>query len=383
MKVLHFCNLFPNKTGAYENLLAAIGKEFCAHGDELVMAFAGGPIPPVAEALREQGVKWRVIDGWSDGRGGEHPWHFCRPALRLLRKERPDVATVHFGNELPSLLVRMLAPRGPKPTRWIWEQDQQIRDPSALTARLSKIRLLGHVFDKVVAVYDGGRESFLRRRVPAGRVEVIYNAVGDYEPTRKRGWLREELGLGENDIIAVSTGWLVPRKRIDFVLRAFSATLLGTRHTVRLIALGGGPLRDTLEKKALELGVGRQTCFFGQRNDVREILAEADVLVHASAAETCTYAITESMCAGIPAVVTEAGAAREQIADGVTGFVLGRNDCDGFADRLLSLVNDRALRRRLGAAARERWQQFYRLEDAARKYYALYRSVAGGRHGPA
>jgi len=378
MKVLHFCNLIPNKTGAYESLLAAIGKEFHAHGDELVMAFAGGPIPPVAEALREQGVKWRIIDGWSDGRGGERPWRFCRPALRLLRKERPDVATVHFGNELPSLLVRTLAPHGPKRTRWIWEQDQQIRDPSALTARVSRIRLLGCGFDRLVAVYDGGRDSLLRRRVPAGRIEVIYNAVGDYEPARKPGWLREELGLGANDIAVVTTGWLVARKRIDFVLKAFSATLLGTRHTVRLIVLGGGPLRGALEREAAELGVSRQTRFFGQRNDVREILAEADVLVHASEGEGSTYALIESMCAGIPAVVTEAGAAREQIADGATGFVLGRNDYAGFADRLLSLVNGRALRRRLGAAARERWQQFYRLEVAAKKYHELYRAVARG-----
>jgi L-malate glycosyltransferase len=378
MKVLHFCNLIPNKTGAYESLLAAIGREFRAHGDELVMAFAGGPIPPVAEALREQGVKWRIIDGWSDGHGSEHPWRFCSPALQLLRKERPDVATVHFGNELPSILVSLLASRGPKRVRWIWEQDQQISAPSALTERLSRIRLLGQVFDRVVAVYDGGRESLLRRNVPAGRVEVIYNAVADHEPARKRGWLREELELGENDVIAVSTGWLVPRKRIDFILRAHSRTLLGARRTVRLVVLGGGPLRSALETEAVELGVSKQTCFFGQRNDVREILAEADVLVHSAAGEGSTYAITESMCAGIPAVVTEAGAAREQIADGESGFVLGRDDCAGFAERLLTLVNDSELRLRLGAAARERWRRFYRIEDAAKKYHALYRAVAAG-----
>lgn len=378
MKVLHFCNLIPDKTGAYENLLVAIGKEFRVHGDQLVMAFAGGPIAPVAEALRRQGVKWRIIDGWSDGQGGEHPWHFCGPALRLLRKEQPDVATVHFGNELPSALVRFLAPRQPKRVRWIWEQDQQMRDPSVLTSRVSKIRLLGQVFDRMLAVYDGGRDSFLRRRVPADRIAVIDNSVADYQSSRPHGWLREELGLSETDILVVSTGWLVPRKRIDFILRAFSRTLLRTKHTVRLVLLGGGPLRGKLEMLAEELGVGAQTCFFGQRNDVREILAEADALVHASSAETCTYAITESMCAGIPAVVTDAGAAREQIVNGDSGYVLAHDDRDGFADRLLDLVNDAELRKRLGAAARERWQQRYRLEEAARKYHELYRTVAAG-----
>jgi len=378
MKVLHFCNLIPNKTGAYESLLAAIGKEFRVHGDELVMVFAGGPIPPVAEAFREQGVRWRVIDGWSDGQGGEYPWRFCRPALRLLRDEQPDVATVHFGNELPSALVCLLAPRKPKRVRWIWEQDQQICAPSVLASRISKIGLLGRVFDRLLAVYDGGRDSFLLRRVPAGRIEVIYNSVADYRPSRQRGWLRGELGLRPDDIVVVSTGWLIPRKRIDFILRAFSRALPDMKYAVRLVVLGGGPLRGELEALAVELDVDAQVYFFGQRNDVREILAVADVVVHAAKGEGSTYAILESMCAGIPVVVTEAGAAREQVVDGGSGYVLARDDLEGFADRLRSLVHDAGLRRKLGAAARERWRQRYRVEDAAKKYYELYRSVAGG-----
>jgi len=155
MKLLLFCNLIPLKTGAYETLLAAIGSEFKKVNDEFVVVFAGEPIPPVAESLRAAGVRWHILPEWV-GRGGRfhwgmvslgkkcngsnpttsfslnpqspisnlqsrervRPWGFVLPALRLLRQERPDVAAVHFGNELPTLVVSLLskvAMRNPPP----------------------------------------------------------------------------------------------------------------------------------------------------------------------------------------------------------------------------------------------------------------------------
>jgi glycosyltransferase involved in cell wall biosynthesis len=82
------------------------------------------------------------------------------------------------------------------------------------------------------------------------------------------------------------------------------------------------------------------------------------------------------MATGIPAVVTEAGAAREQIEDGVSGFVVERDDLDGLASRIDLLVRDTDRRRAMGAAARKRWDASYRLETAARRYCELYRALA-------
>ena len=110
----------------------------------------------------------------------------------------------------------------------------------------------------------------------------------------------------------------------------------------------------------------------GVRNDVTDILLEADLLLHSSTAETCTYAITESMAAGIPAVATDAGAAREQIEDGVSGFVVGRDDLDGFVGRVAELLDDPQHRHAMGAIAQQRWHDRFDLMTTVRQYHALY-----------
>ena len=377
MKVLHFCNLLPRKEGAYEALLAAIAAGLREGGDTIHFVFAGEPMDAVAERLRAAGATWSVIRGWSDG-NREHPWRFVLPACRLLRVHRPNVAVVHFGNEMPSLAASVLAPlfgaSGVRDVRWVWEQDQQIADPTPLAARINRLLVLARKFDRFVAVYAGGRRSLLLRGVPEERVVVICNAVGDYTRRRTQGWLRAELGVPIESPLLVSVGSLIARKRIGFLIEAIGR--LASTSRPHLAVVGDGPERPNLVRWADTLGVSKRLHLMGLRNDVREVLFEVDAYVHASLAETCTYSISESMATGVPAVVTDAGAAREQIENGVSGFVVGRDDVDGFASRVDLLVRDEVRRREMGAAARRRWEANYRVDVAARRYCELYRSLA-------
>ncbi len=376
MKTLLLCNLAPRKLGAYEQVVTAIGRELSAAGDAYVAAFSAAPIPEVADGFAAAGVRWTVIPGWCGADGEPRPWAVCGPARQLVRAERPDVVAVHFGNELPALAV-WLAGRvtGNNRAAWVWEQDQQIQPPSALTARLSRIGLVGRCFARVVAVYEGGRRSLRERGVPDGKIAVIRNAVGDHPPARPRGWLRQELGVPASAALIATVGSLIPRKRLDLGIRALGTVSARGGRQAHLVVVGDGGEYDRLKRLAAGLQLAGQVHLLGLRQDVRDVLAEADLLLHTSLAETCTYAVTEAMCAGIPAVVTEAGAAREQIADGESGFVVARDDFAGLCDRLAVLVGDADLRRSLGRAARARWQAHYQLADAARGYAMLYRSL--------
>lgn len=371
MRVLFFCNLLPRKQGSFERFLVELAARFRQGGDTVVFAFAGEPVPAVGDALRSAGACWEVIEGWSDGLR-ERPWRFCVPALRLLRRHRPDVAAVHFGNEMPALIVSLLAPLcGCRGVKWVWQQDQQVSDPSFLTAHLSRLRILAVRFDRFVTVYEGGRRSLISRRIPAAKVAVIHNAVADHRPIRDSGWLRKELGLGDKEILLGTVGSLLPRKRHEFLLEALRR-LPADSH---LLIVGDGPLGDALRGRAATMGLPDRVHWLGLRNDVREILQEVDVYVHASLAETCTYATTESMCAGKPAVLTDAGAAREQVADGVSGYVVSPDDLDGFVARVGELVAAPAMRVAMGREARLLWEKRFRVEAQASGYHALYRSL--------
>ena len=201
MKVLFFCNLVPARTGAVERLLTEVGRVFQGRGDQLVLGLPAEPGDEVASAWRGAGLTWNLVPGWTDAAGREHPWRFCGPALKWLKRHRPDVAVVHFGNEGPSFVVALLAKAaGLVRVRWVWVQDQQIADPTTVTRGLSRIRLLALVFDHFVAVYEGGKRSLLLRGIPEHRISVIRNAVADYESRRPRGWLRQELGAAPTGI---------------------------------------------------------------------------------------------------------------------------------------------------------------------------------------
>jgi len=377
MKTVIFCNLIPNKLGAYEALLAALGEEFQREGDELVVVFARDPIDEVASELKRRDVRWRTIEAWSEGEGREHPWAFCAPALQILKEERPEVAAVHFGNELPSAAVALRNRIVGRGVRWVWEQDQQICDPAGPSRYLSRLKILDCVFDHFIAVYKGGRASLLRRGIPDSKVSVVYNAIRDHQSERETGWLCDDLNIPRDTMLIANVGWHVPRKRIDFALRAFSRLQAPDAVRCALVQIGEGPESETLHARCAELGIADRVHFLGLRNDVREILPECDLFVHASLAETCTYVISEAMCAGIPSVVTEAGAAREQIMDGETGYVTSVDDEDRFVKCLSELVADAGKRRQMGLRARERWEDRYRVEVSARKYYEVYARLAG------
>ena len=505
MKTLLFCNLIPLKTGAYEALLAAIGQEFRKSGDEYVVVFSGDPIPEVADSLRAASVRWHVMREWVGG-GGEllscsvdkllsegpagsrpsttqqlnnlttvtgekvHPWGFVLPAVRLICLERPDVVAVHFGNEMPtlaaSLLCRLIGWRSRiisllttqqlnnsatfHPPRWVWEQDQQIQDPGKISRWASKLRIMGLGVDRYLAVYEGGRQSMLKRGIPVEKITVIHNSVAPYTPLRPKGWLRGELlvngyslsvmgntnnkepitNKNDHEVILVTNGSLIPRKRIDFILKACALLqkeksfeqkpakpakgevgdacgekphaldfemhptageaytpqppLRSSRASVqnlnfanwRLLVIGEGPERERLAALAAELGIADRVHFLGLRNDVREILPECDIYLHASKAETCTYAVTESMAAGVPAVMLNAGAAKEQIENGVTGFVFDEVDPGLFAACLSDLMVNPVRRSEMGRLAKCRWVERFLVERAAASYCKMYGKLA-------
>jgi len=379
MKVLLFCNLIPCKVGAYERLLASVAGKLAVTGDRLVIAPGGEPSSEVRRLWLAAGAEIPVVEGWSGADGMERPWALIRSGLQMLRAERPDVAAVHFGNELPAAMLMLLArSRGIRPG-WVWEQDQMIVSPGRVSRVISRMRVLAALFDGFVAVYEGGRESLLLRGVAADRITVIHNASKAAEAAPgDREWLRREFGIPPDSVVAVCVSSLTRRKRIGFLAEALALVRASVPGAVLIVA-GEGPDRDRIEAAIRSTGMMQSMFLAGRRNDVGRFLGVADLQVHASEKEACAYAVTEGMSAGLPCVVTDAGAAREQVADGQSGFVVAVDDIEGFVRRWTELAADEALRKRMGGEARRRWERGFTVEIAADRYCEFYRMVAERR----
>ena len=151
----------------------------------------------------------------------------------------------------------------------------------------------------------------------------------------------------------LTVGGLSPRKGVDTVIRAFAAA---GATDARLVVAGGGPLRDSLEKLAAELGVHQQVRFTGALDTeaVVQLMNQARALVIASRVDTSPNVLSEAHAVGLPVIGTRAGGIPEMIEDGVDGFHVDVDDHLAMAEKLDLLLGDPDLARRMGAAGRER-----------------------------
>ncbi|MEW6541695.1 MAG: glycosyltransferase family 4 protein [Bacillota bacterium] len=168
-------------------------------------------------------------------------------------------------------------------------------------------------------------------------------------------WLRERYGIAAEEKVLLFVGRMGQEKNIDFLLRAYRQVLDGPRKTpVRLVLVGGGPETGNLKLLARALGIGERTVFTGPLagRDVASCYAGADLFVFASVTETQGLVIGEAKAAGVPAVAVDAFGVAEMVSHGEDGFLTGLSE-EAFAERILLLLSDDELHRRMAAAARK------------------------------
>jgi len=133
--------------------------------------------------------------------------------------------------------------------------------------------------------------------------------------------------------------------------------------------VGDGPLRGELARPAAAADV----VLVGHSDRVAELLRAADVAAFTSVpgGEGMPGVFIEVGLSGLPMVSTAVPGASTVIGDGQTGFVVGVDDLDAFVDKTARLLTDAQLRRRFGAAARERCLSGFTLDESVGKWRTL------------
>src|SRR5689334_4587767 len=173
----------------------------------------------------------------------------------------------------------------------------------------------------------------------------------------------------------VMVGRLAAPKRPDVALRALAAVREQVPDAT-LDLVGDGPLRPGAESLAAELGLEDAVRFLGTRDDVPELLAEAECVLLASDYEASPLAVAEAMAAGAAVVATDAGGTREVVREGVTGHVVPRGDAEALAAALAGVLADPGRAAELGAAGRRVATEELSLEHMVERLVALYDEVA-------
>jgi len=186
--------------------------------------------------------------------------------------------------------------------------------------------------------------------------------------------MRRLLGIPPDRFVVGWIGRMTGVKRTDDVLLAVRR-LRDRGVDAMLCMVGDGPDRDTVERRAHELGIVRDSFFLGYQDDVAPFYAAFDALILPSANEGTPVSAIESLAGGRPVVATRVGGVPDVVRDGVDGFLVEPGDVDAMADRLATLAADAGLRRRMGEAGSEDVRRRYAVERLLDDVDALYRKL--------
>ena len=191
--------------------------------------------------------------------------------------------------------------------------------------------------------------------------------------------LRRHLGVEDADPLLMCVGMLIDLKGQHHLV-PMMANLAERLPDARLLLVGDGENRAALAVAVEQSGLSGRVFLIGHRQDVPNLLAVSDGLISASRSEGFGMAVLEAMAAGKPVVAVHTPAFEEFAVPGVTARFVERQDAGLLADAVFDVFGDAERARAMGAAARERAEDF-RVERTAARVVEVFERTIGGRAG--
>jgi len=223
--------------------------------------------------------------------------------------------------------------------------------------------------DKILAVSAFTRDAMAREnRLDAARFAVLHNALDPASEGEILSRERLELPAGKMLLTVSRLGACELQKGVEAALRAMPAVMARVPGAFYVVVGEGGD-RPRLQALAEELAIASRTFFVGRVSDqrIQAYYRQCDLFVLPSRKEGFGIVFLEAMRFAKPCVGARAGGIPEVIEDGRTGILADPEDPRSLETALLRLLEDEALRARMGAAAKARWEREFSFEKYKNK----------------
>ncbi len=368
-------NFDPHRGGA-EQWTYQFAQQLLAEGHEVhvvarVFSGPGAELPVFAHKLKNAGSRLKFataaenklreldLDVIHDMGGGWYCHVFeSHDGSRLAQWERKLQRLPFWARPIKRLMIRML----PRYHRFRKLIARQLGDRNHLVLALSEM---------VAKDYRDYHD------VLPEQIRLVYNGVDTerFSPQHRatyREKIREDLGIGQNEVLFLFVGHDFCRKGLTTVVRSMGK-LRAQGHPVRLLVVGGRR-RCRYERLARRHGVGDAVTFQGAVDDTVPYYAAADAYVLPTFYDPCSLGVLEAVSSGLPCVTTKCNGAGELITHGVDGYLLSDPaDDEQLAAHMRDLL-DPQLRRQMGEASR-RLALNHTLENNCRQIVDVYREI--------
>ena len=177
--------------------------------------------------------------------------------------------------------------------------------------------------------------------------------------------LRRKFGIVQGDKVILTVSRLVEEKGHIYLIRA-AEKVIKIFPNVKFLIVGWGPLKEELEKEiqsvktrspAGDRVLSAPIILVGRR-DIAEVLPLADVYVEPALSVDIGIASMEAMAHGLPIISTNVGEMPVFVKDGENGFLVPPQDSNVLAEKILALLKNDDLRKKMGEKSKERVKEF-------------------------
>ncbi len=369
MRIVQVTPFFDPHAGGVESHVRTLARAFAHQGHEVtVVTSRYSPELPVEEV--DDG--FRIVRAKTAGVAFKTPVDYGTG--RTVRDLAADIVHLHYPPPLTSFFASRALHARNVPVCLTYHCDLYLEGVGRLLTgvyqRTFLPSTLRSVRQVIVHTRSYGVTSAGLRGLP---LEIIPSVVDLdwFRPGLPSEDLRRELRLEGNRVL-VFTGRLVPHKGVDVILEA----LRELPSDVVLVVIGAGPHLPHLVAEARRRGVVDRVrfCQGVSDDDLPRYLAlgQAFVFPSQNRLEGFGLAAVEAMAMGLPVVVADVPGVREVIDDGREGVLVEPLIATDLAAKLRSLLDDPALARRMGAAARRRAEERYGLATVTGQLLRLY-----------
>ncbi|MBL4838628.1 MAG: glycosyltransferase, partial [Kordiimonadaceae bacterium] len=203
--------------------------------------------------------------------------------------------------------------------------------PRALIVKA--LRLASHI----ITVSENLRLDLIGMGASAGKISTLRNGV-DLHRFKDVGHANIKEMLDIKGDVLLFAGWLIPRKRLDLVLRV--TQLLPE---ITTIVVGDGLLDAMCRQKAQDLGIGNRVHFVGQKQpeDMPAYYSAADLLFLPSDREGWANVLLEAMACGTPVVARKVGGAPDLVTEKVAGRIVDSEDPAALAQAISEVLREK------------------------------------------
>lgn len=329
MKVLHL--LASGGVGGIETLCKDYG-QFSKNENIFLFIWKGG-----CTADEMKNSNQMVIELNASKKNILEPW---KKICSVCAKERVEAVVVHHAAPIAHLYLLLLKKKfsGLRTIAYAHGNAENMRGGSGnkgLAVRRWLIKLSLQRADQVIAISHSVKISLERLyKVDGKKIRVVYNGVN----VKKFAEIPHRKHDG-TELIYV--GRLIQGKGVQIILKALA--LQPEDLDIHFSVAGDGDYRNELEKLTLDLQLQNRVTFLKNCRNIQELLAGADIFVHAPILEEgFGITIVEAMAAGLICICADSGAIPEIIRDGENGILFEKGNIQELSRKILTCLPNQA-----------------------------------------